>query len=248
MLEYDDVMSKQRELIYDQRRTVLDNANLKETVSKMIDDFLDAEVGQYLLGDEPEQWNFDGLHQDLDGLILSPTDLEYTQEELEQLQITDVADLLKEKARAVYARKEQELGEATMREAERVALLTSVDTNWIAHLDDMEDLKQSIGLEQYAQRNPVVEFKLQGFDLFESMIENIKSDTARAVLSVQPKKEEPIQRRAVVKVTSTGRGGTVVKREPVRVGKKVGPNEPCPCGSGKKYKKCCGAPGKNNND
>jgi len=248
VLEYDDVMSKQRELIYDQRRTVLDNANLKETVSKMIDDFLDAEVGQYLLGDEPEQWNFDGLHQDLDGLILSPNDLEYTQEELEQLQITDVADLLKEKARAVYARKEQELGEATMREAERVALLTSVDTNWIAHLDDMEDLKQSIGLEQYAQRNPVVEFKLQGFDLFESMIENIKSDTARAVLSVQPKKEEPIQRRAVVKVTSTGRGGTVVKREPVRVGKKVGPNEPCPCGSGKKYKKCCGAPGKNNND
>ncbi len=244
VLEYDDVMNKQRELIYDQRRTVLDNANLKDTIIKMLNDYLDSEIAQYLVGDEPTLWNFDGLHQDLDGLVLQPQDLQYTREELEGLTAEQVSEKLHEIALSAYEKKELQLGEATMREMERAALLESVDINWMAHIDEMDDLKQSIGLEQYAQRDPVVEFKLQSYDIFEAMIENIKSDTVRKLLAMQPRKEQPIQRNAVVKVTSTGRGGTVVKREPVRVGKKVGPNEACPCGSGKKYKKCCGAPGK----
>ncbi|MBQ8600334.1 MAG: preprotein translocase subunit SecA [Clostridia bacterium] len=248
VLEYDDVMSKQRELIYEQRSKVLDDKDLKETVLKMMDDYLEAEVDRHLAGEDTTLWNFDALHQDLDGLILSPDDLKYTEEERMKLDIDDVTEFLKEKGHAAYEAKEQELGETTMREAERVVMLRSVDRNWMEHIDNMDDLKQSIGLEHYAQRNPVVEYKFQSYDIFDAMIENIKENTVRGILSLRVRKEEEVKREAVVKETGTSRGtdGTTPKKAPEKVGKKVGPNDPCPCGSGKKYKKCCGAPGKNN--
>ncbi len=248
VLEYDDVMSKQRELIYDQRRQVLDDSDLKETVLKMMDDYIAAEVTRNLAGEDTTLWNFDALHQTFDGLFLSPNDLKYTSEELMELDPADVTDLLIEKGHAAYAAKERELGSETMREAERVVLLRSVDRNWMEHIDNMDDLKQSIGLEHYAQRNPVVEFKFQSYDIFDAMIETIKENTVRGILSLRLRKEEEVKREAVVKETGTSAGtdGTTPKKAPQRVAKKVGPNDPCPCGSGKKYKKCCGSPARNN--
>ncbi len=248
VLEYDDVMNKQRELIYEQRRQVLDGTDLKETVLKMLDDYIEGEVSRNLSGEDTTLWNFDALHQELDGMVITPEDLHYTQEELMELDPANVADLLKEKGRVAYDAKEEELGAETMREAERVVLLRSVDRNWMEHIDNMDDLRQGIGLEAYGQRNPVVEFKFQSYDIFDAMIETIKENTVRGIFSLRLRKEEEVKREAVAKETGTSSGtdGTTPKKQPQKVGKKVGPNDPCPCGSGKKYKKCCGDPAKNN--
>ncbi len=244
VLEYDDVMNKQRELIYAQRRQVLDGTDLKETVLKMMDDFVGAEVQRYIGGEDTTLWDFDGLRKTLAG-ILTPEDLIYTQDELIRLDLNEVLDTVIEKAHAVYEAKEAELGSEMMREAERVILLRSVDRNWMEHIDNMDDLRQGIGLEAYGQRNPVVEFKFQSYDIFDAMIETIKENTVRGLLSLRLRKEEEVKREAVAKETGTSAGtdGTTPKKQPQKVGKKVGPNDPCPCGSGKKYKKCCGAPG-----
>ena len=248
VLEYDDVMNKQRELIYEQRRKVLDNTDLEETVGKMLDDYIDNEVRRNLSGEDTTLWNFEALHQELDGMITTPEDLQFSQEELMHLDPADVAAQLKEKAHAAYAAKEQELGEKVMREAERVVMLRSVDRNWMEHIDNMDDLRQGISLEAYGQRNPVVEFKFQSYDIFDAMVETIKENTVRGILSLRLRKEEEVKREAVAKETGTSRGtdGTTPKKAPEKVGKKVGPNDPCPCGSGKKYKKCCGDPARHN--
>ncbi|MBR6794154.1 MAG: preprotein translocase subunit SecA [Clostridia bacterium] len=248
VLEYDDVMNKQRELIYEQRRQVLDGSDLKDTVLKMMDDFIDSQVQTNLAGEDTTLWSFDTLHQELDGMIITPEDLQYTKEELMELDPAEVAEQLKEKGRVAYEAKEQELGSETMREAERVVLLRSVDRNWMEHIDNMDDLRQGIGLEAYGQRNPVVEFKFQSYDIFDAMIETIKENTVRGIFSLRLRKEEEVKREAVAKETGTSSGtdGTTPKKAPEKVGKKVGPNDPCPCGSGKKYKKCCGDPAKNN--
>ena len=249
VLEYDDVMNQQRELIYKQRRDVLDNANLQETVSKMMDDHVEAEVNRHLSGEEPTLWDFDGLRKEL-SFALTDEDLHYTMEQMEDLSPADVLAEVQEKAHAAYAAKEEELGSEVMREAERVILLKSVDRNWMEHIDNMDDLRQGIGLESYGQRNPVQEFKFQSFDIFEAMINNIKENTVRGLFSLRLRKEEEVKREAVAKETGTSAGtdGTTPKKAPEKVGKKVGPNDPCPCGSGKKYKKCCGDPAKNNAD
>ncbi len=247
VLEYDDVMNKQRELIYEQRRQVLDNANLQETILKMLDDHVESQISHCLSGEEPTLWDFDALRKEL-SFALTEEDLHYTKEQMETLQPADVLAEVQEKAHAAYAAKEQELGEDVMREAERVILLKSVDRNWMDHIDNMDDLRQGIGLESYGQRNPVQEFKFQSFDIFEAMIENIKENTVRGIFSLRLRKEEEVKREAVAKETGTSAGsdGTTPKKAPEKVGKKVGPNDPCPCGSGKKYKKCCGDPAKNN--
>ena len=247
VLEYDDVMNKQRELIYAQRRQVLDGSDLNETVLKMMDDFISAEVQRHLAGDDPALWDLDGLRKELVG-ILTDEDLRYTEEELAKVKSEEILDIVGEKAHAAYEAKEAELGSPMMREAERVILLRSVDRNWTEHIDNMDDLRQGIGLEAYGQRNPVVEFKFQSYDIFDAMIETIKENTVRGLLSLRLRKEEEVKREAVAKETGTSAGsdGTTPKKQPQKVGKKVGPNDPCPCGSGKKYKKCCGAPGAKN--
>ena len=248
VLEYDDVMNKQRELIYDQRRKVLDDTDLKDTVLKMMDEYLEAEVGRNLAGEDTTLWNFEALHQEFDGMLLQPEDLQYNQEELMELDINEVTALLQEKGREAYAAKEQEIGSETMRELERMILLRSVDRNWMEHIDNMDDLRQGIGLEAYGQRDPVVEFKFQSYDIFDAMIETIKENTVRGIFSLRVRKEEEIKREAVAKETGTNSGsdGTTPKKAPVKVVGKVGPNDPCPCGSGKKYKKCCGDPARHN--
>ncbi len=243
VLEYDDVMNLQREKIYQERAKVLANADVKDHVMKMMSDFLAGEAQSIVNPEDPTLWDFAALHQRWDGLLLAPTDLQYTKEELENLEVGDIADLLKERAFAAYEKKEQEYGAQKMREAERVILLHSVDRNWMEHIDVMDDLRQSIGLEAYGQRNPLVEFKIQSFDIFDAMIERIKEETAKGLLTLRFRTEEGPQRQAVAKETGTsGDGSDTKKKAPAKVGKKVGPNDPCPCGSGKKYKKCCGSP------
>ena len=248
VLEYDDVMNVQRETIYKQRRSVLDDSDLKETVLRMLSDLIEDCVARALPGDDPGQWNFAAIHEELGPLFLPADALQYTREELEVLEPGEVADLLRDMAAEAYAAKEEELGAETMREAERVMLLRSVDRNWMEHIDVMDDLRQSIGLEAYGQRNPVVEFKLQSYDIFEEMVNTIKENTVRSIFSLRLRKEEEVKREAVAKETGTNSGsdGTTPKKAPVKVTGKVGPNDPCPCGSGKKYKKCCGDPARNN--
>ena len=240
VLEYDDVMNKQRELIYEQRRQVLDGSDLSETVTKMMDDFVTAEINRHLAGEDPALWDLDGLCKELTG-ILAREDLAAPGEQTHD----EILELALDKAHAAYEAKEAELGSEMMREAERVILLRSVDRNWMEHIDNMDDLRQGIGLEAYGQRNPVVEFKFQSYDIFDAMIETIKENTVRGLLSLRLRKEEEVKREAVAKETGTSAGtdGTTPKKQPQKVGKKVGPNDPCPCGSGKKYKKCCGIPG-----
>ena len=149
--------------------------------------------------------------------------------------------MLTERGHALYESRETEFGAETMRELERVVLLRNVDTHWMDHIDAMEELKRGIGLRAMAQRDPVVEFRLEGFDMFDEMTAAIREDTVRMMLTLRIHKEAPVQRKQVAKPTMAAGGGTdgSEKAKPVRKSKKVGPNDPCPCGSGKKYKKCC---------
>ena len=248
VLEYDDVMNLQREKIYQNRAKVLDNADVKDYVLKMMGDYMESEARSIINPEDPSLWDFASLHQRWDGILLTAEDLQYSKEELEDLTVEDVIETMQERALAAYEKKEQEYGEALMREAERVILLRSVDRNWMEHIDVMDDLRQSIGLEAYGQRDPLVEFKLQSFDIFDAMNERIKEETAKGLLSFRIHKEEEVKREAVAKETGTsgGDGSDQKKKAPVKTGKKVGPNDPCPCGSGKKFKKCCGNPAKSN--
>lgn len=234
VLEFDDVMTRQRELIYEQRNAVLDGKDIKETVVKMINDFIDAEVNNFLADDVQDNWNLQGLREFFGGWLISSDDLKYTVEDLNNIDIKDVSDTLKEKAQALYEARENEYGSEVMRELERVMLLKAVDVNWMDHIDAMEELKQGINLRAYGQHNPVVEYRKEGFDMFEAMTETIREQTARLVLTVRIKTEEDVKREKVAEESSTGKTSTV-KGKGV-----VSKNALCPCGSGKKYKRCCG--------
>ncbi len=238
VLEYDDVMNRQRELIYGERNKVLDGEDIREKIRKMIDEFIDAEVSEYLDGDTPDDWNLDGLREFFGGWLLTPFDLQYTVDDLNNIEVSDVSGLIKEKAGALYERREAEFGEEIMREIERVMLLRAVDTNWMEHIDAMDQLKQGIGLRSYGQHNPVIEYRNESFDMFEAMTHAIRSQTAKAVLTVQIQKNEEIKREKVAEENETSGDGTVSKT--VRGKGVVAKNAFCPCGSGKKYKRCCG--------
>ncbi len=234
VLEYDDVMNRQRELIYDQRNAVLDGKDIKDTVVKMINGFIDAEVANFLADDVQDNWNLQGLRDFFAGWLISSDDLKYTVDDLNNIDVGDVAQELKDKAIALYEAREKEYGSSVMRELERVMLLKSVDVNWMDHIDAMEELKQGINLRAYGQHNPVVEYRKEGFDMFEAMTESIREQTARLVLTVRIKTEEDVKREKVAEESSTGKTSTV-KGKGV-----VSKNALCPCGSGKKYKRCCG--------
>ncbi len=238
VLEYDDVMNRQRELIYDQRNKVLDGEDIGDTVRKMIGDFIDAEVKEYLDGDTPDDWNFDGLREYFGGWLTNSDDFRYTVDELNNLEAEDVSSTLKEKALALYEAREKEFGSEVMREMERVMLLKSVDTNWMDHIDAMDQLKQGIGLRSYGQHNPVVEYRNESFDMFSAMTDAIRAQTAKLVLTVRIRKDEEIKREKVAEENDTAGDGTVSKT--VRGKGVVAKNAFCPCGSGKKYKRCCG--------
>ena len=241
VLQYDDVLNRQREIIYQQRDQVLDGANLREQILSMVEQAVRETVKTFL----PEEalrddWNLDGLRNHYLGWLIGPEDLQFTPAELEELNPAAVADQLVGKAKALYEAREQLFGERIMRELERVVLLKNVDAKWMDHIDAMEELKRGIRLRAYGQHDPVVEYRVEGFDMFDEMIAAIRQDTARMMLTVQIRTQEEPKREEVAKPAPAPGDGTAAGKTVRNAKKKVGRNDPCPCGSGKKYKKCCG--------
>ena len=218
VLEYDNVMNTQREVIYQQRQKVLDGEDLRENVLSMLRQCL-----QGAAGDEEELRRYEGMFYPI-GTIAR----------------TQNVDELYDLALQVYEKKEAAYGEATMRELERVIMLRVVDEHWMDNIDAMDDLKQGIGLRAYAQHDPVVEYKNEGYEMFQAMVAAIREETVRRLFLVKLAPTQSVQRQRVAKETGTGAAvNAVVKKQPVKKAQKVGPNDPCPCGSGQKYKKCC---------
>ncbi len=288
VLQYDDVLNRQREIIYGQRDQVLDGEDLHDTVLKMLNDTIDTSVVHYLPEGPKENWNYQSLVEYYKGWIISDEEkYKLDLDDLEDMEAGEIGQMIKDDALAIFKENEELLPAETIREMERVYLLKSVDTHWMDHIDAMDQLKAGIRLRSYGQHDPVVEYRLEGFDMFDEMIENIREDTIRLML-VMPKRVYEIQKRQeaieaarkaaeaaaaaakqaalerekdqakedvkprsaavqaalkreqVAKPVRTSGDGTDTANKTVRKGKKVGRNDPCPCGSGKKYKKCCG--------
>ncbi|HHY71605.1 MAG TPA: preprotein translocase subunit SecA, partial [Thermoanaerobacterales bacterium] len=237
VLEYDNVMNTQREVMYSQRRQVLENENLKDSIMEMIAEVIDRLLDIYAAKEiHPEEWDIKGLSE----YLLDIFQLKYTIEEdrLENISREDILEMLIEKAQAAYDKKETELGSDTMRELERYIMLKIVDQKWMDHIDAMDQLREGIGLRAYGQRDPVIEYKFEGYEMFQDMIKNIQEDTLRYLFRVQVKAAP--ERRQKTYSMSYSHNDDAEKPQPVRKQKKIGRNAPCPCGSGKKYKKCCG--------
>ena len=240
VLKYDDVMNQQRMLIYNQRREVLDGANLKGKIVQMIEQSIDAAIGNFCNSEIPDEFNFDGLRGFFFGILTKEEDFRYTPEELGKIDSQTIRDVLCERAMEIYAGKEELFGDI-IREVERAILLRNVDLKWMDHIDAMEDLTGGIGLRAYAQRDPIVEYRMEGAAMFDEMVTSIREDTFRSIMTVMPRTQ--VKREAVAKPTSEGYAGGENKKIAVSSARKVvkpGRNDPCPCGSGKKYKKCCG--------
>ncbi len=237
LLDYDQVNNDQREIIYKERRQVLDGENMRDTIYKMITDIVDSTVDM-CFSDEVESvdWNLDEFNSMMTSIIpIEPL----TTEKVQGKRKDEVKQQLKEEAVKLYEMKEAEFPEAEqLRELERVVLLKSIDSKWMDHIDDMELLRQGIGLVGYGQKDPVVEYKTRAFKMFNDMIDAIQEDTVRMLYHVHV--EQKIEREQVAKVTGTNKDDTSVKKTVQRKEDKVYPNDPCPCGSGKKYKQCCG--------
>ena len=236
VLEYDDVMNSQRELIYKQRNEVLDGKDVKSAVVNMIYDCIDEACDRYLGNtDVHDDWNLNGLREYLRGWLADDNDLRFTTEELGNTSKEQVAKSLKEKADKIYEERENEFGNDLMREVERVILLKTVDKHWMEHIDAMDEMRKGIGLVAYGHHDPIQEYRNQGCDRFNAMTESIREETARAILSVRIRKNEEIKREKVAEETGTGEKGNTVRGKGA-----VSKNAPCPCGSGLKYKRCCG--------
>ena len=237
LLDYDQVNNDQREIIYKERRQVLDGENMRDTIYKMITDIVDSTVDM-CFSDEVESvdWNLDEFNPMMTSIIpIEPL----TTEKIQGKRKDEVKQQLKEEAVKLYEMKEAEFPEAEqLRELERVVLLKSIESKWMDHIDDMELLRQGIGLVGYGQKDPVVEYKTRAFKMFNDMIDAIQEDTVRMLYHVHV--EQKIEREQVAKVTGTNKDDTSVKKPVQRKEEKVYPNDPCPCGSGKKYKQCCG--------
>ena len=283
VLTYDDVMNQQRTVIYKQRREVLDGIDLHEKIEGMIRGYIESAVNSCTDSEDRSEWKFDDLRTMLFGFLCTADDFRYSEDELKSLTPEKLKEELTDKALKIYKSKDDIFGAEQMREIERIILLRNVDLKWMDHLENMEDLKGSIGLQAYAQRDPINQYRIQGADMFDEMSEMIRADTVRGVLSVLPRPHVEIKREEVARVTGEGFEGntqqrpaqprTVLVRRPAPAAgakpsgpvirppvsqmtraqmeseraKKVGRNDPCPCGSGKKYKKCCGS-GQSEND
>ncbi len=237
LLEYDQVMNEQREIIYAERRRVLDGESMRDVIFKMATDFVENTVDM-CIGDDiiPEEWDLPELNQHL--LATVP---------VKDLKTPDIRDLkknelkhnLKEEVVKLYEAKEAEFPmPEQLRELERVVLLKSIDRKWMDHIDDMDQLRQGIGLQAYGQRDPLVEYKMTGYDMFNAMTDNISEETLRVLFHIRI--EQKVEREEVAKVTGTNKDDSLGKKPQKREAEKVYPNDPCPCGSGKKYKQCCG--------
>ena len=282
VLQYDDVLNRQREIIYGQRDQVLNGEDLHETVLKMVSDTIETSVKHYLPDGPKENWNLQSLKDYYKGwIIFDESKYDFSLDDLEDMEADEIKQMIVDDALALFKENEELLPAETIREMERVYLLKSVDTHWMEHIDNMDQLKSGIRLRSYGQHDPVVEYRIEGFDMFDEMIENIREDTVKLML-VMPKRvyeiqkrqeaieaarkaaekqaaaahrvmlnngeenkqpnavEQALRREQVAQPTRTSSDGTDTANKTVRKGKKVGRNDPCPCGSGKKYKKCCG--------
>ena len=246
VLAYDDVMNQQRSIIYKQRQDVLNGEDISETIRKMLVSTVESVVAGFTRSENAAEWELDALRAHFLGTLTADEDFRYSEEELNKLERETISEMLSSRALDRYEEKEKLFGEETFREVERAVLLRNVDTAWMEHIDTMDDLKSNVGLQSYAQRDPVNEYRIQGADLFDSMVDDIRQNTVRTILSVVPR-TQPIARVQVAKPLGTGgEGGTrrvTVKRRAagtvVGDSAKIGRNDPCPCGSGKKYKNCC---------
>ncbi len=237
LLEYDQVMNEQREIIYEERRRVLDGESMRDAIYKMITDIVESSVDTAINDDlEPEEWDLNELNTLLLPIVpIHPIVLERVSKQTKN----GLKHQLKEEAVKLYESKEAEFPEPeNIREIERVILLKVIDRKWMDHIDDMDQLRQGVGLQAYGQRDPLVEYKMNGYEMFDAMTANIKQDTVRMLLHV--KVEQKVEREEVAKVTGTNKDETLQKGPKMRAEAKVYPNDPCPCGSGKKYKQCCG--------
>ena len=255
LLEYDDVMNQQREVIYDRRLAALEGADLREDVLDLIKATIESKVEAHTSEKTyPEEWDWVGLKQDLLKTFL--VDIKFDQKDIVQLTLEDLKEKLYKMALQIYEYKEKMLGEPLMRQLERYAMLRSLDDEWKEHLYDVDQLKTGIGLRAYGQRDPLIEYKKEAFGLFTDMLQRIDEQTLELIYKLQieekerPRREEPTRQMKAVHQSAVGLGMSENqpaeevapgKPQPIRVDKKVGRNDPCPCGSGKKYKKCCGA-------
>jgi preprotein translocase subunit SecA len=230
-------MNEQREIIYEERRRVLDGESMRDAIYKMITDIAESTVDTAINDDlEPEEWDLNELNTLLLPIIpIRPVVLE----RIDKKTKNGLKHQIKEEAVKLYESKEAEFPEPeNIREIERVILLKVIDNKWMDHIDDMDQLRQGVGLQAYGQRDPLVEYKMNGYEMFDAMTSNIKQDTVRLLLHV--KVEQKVEREEVAKVTGTNKDESVQRGPKMRTEAKVYPNDPCPCGSGKKYKQCCG--------
>lgn len=238
LLKYDEVMNEQREVIYAERLQVLNGENMRDVIMKMLNDIVEGAVDMSI-GDEQsaDKWNFKELNELILPIIpLKPLELN---DEIRHMKKDELKHALKEKATKFYEAKEAEFPDAEqIREIERVVLLKVIDNKWMSHIDDMDQLRQGIGLQAYGQRNPLVEYKMSGYEMFEDMSSAIREDTVRILCHIRV--EQKIEREAAARVTGTNRDNTAARTPQRRAAQKIYPNDPCPCGSGKKYKQCHG--------
>ena len=237
VLDFDDVMSQQRMTIFSQRNKVLNGEDISKNIIDMMNTSIDEAVSMYCSDTVAENWNLDGLRSHFLNLYVMDTDLHYTTEELNELDKKDISNFLKERGMLIYKTREADMGAETMREVERVCLLKTVDRHWMDHIDAMEELKRGIYLRSYGQKDPVVEYRFEGFAMFDEMIAAIREETVRMVLTVPVRVQRPPQREQVMKPDAPNAGAQTPYKNK---GEKIGRNDPCPCGSGKKYKNCCG--------
>ena len=229
-------MNEQRKIIYSQRQAVLDGEDISGTIKGMIEACIDSALDDYIgISEIPEEWNIRALIEFANTNLNAKGEFKIDDSELETITRNDVKDELMEIAMKRYAEQEEIFGE-NMRELERVLMLRVVDTLWMDHLDEMEHVKREIGLRAYGQHDPVVEYRNVGSELYEGMLDSIKKDTVRYVLTAQPRIK--IEREQVAKPMDTGGDGSLSQTKKAK--KQPGRNDPCPCGSGKKYKHCCG--------
>ena len=241
VLQYDDVMNRQREIIYSQRDQVLNGESVKDSILNMLKESFISNAKTYTADEDHTKWNLEGLRDYFRGWIGTDEDFQYTDQELEDMTSEEIVQPLIDRALDVYAKKEAEYGEEIMRELERVILLKTVDRYWMDHIDNMDELRKGIHLRAYGQKDPVVLYRIEGFEMFDGMIAAIREDTVRLMLTVQIRRAEEPKREQVAKETGTSADGTDAPRTVRKTAsQKVGRNDPCPCGSGKKYKKCCG--------
>ena len=237
VLQYDDVMNQQRNVIYSQRKRVLDGEDLRESIGGMIDSIIDGALETYCQAQYPDDWNIKGMEEYLESVFFSRGVLDFHNRDKNTIDKESVREELLEKVHEAYAGQEELFGEE-MREVERVIMLRAVDSRWMDHIDDMEQLKNGINLRAYGQHDPVIEYKMAGSDMFDEMIASMREDTVKYLFHVKPK--APIERKMMATPLAASHGDdSEAKRPERRKEKKIGRNDPCPCGSGKKYKNCC---------